>query len=166
VTGPGSKLRTLEEVAIEREEWRREGLTVVLANGAFDLLHVGHVRYLAAARSLGDRLVIALNSDASVRSTKGPQRPIMPHHERAELVGHLWMVDRVVLFDEVTVASVLERLRPEVHAKGTDYQRETVPERDVVARYGGRTEICGDPKDHSTSDLVAVILQRFGRGLG
>lgn len=166
MTDPGGKVRTLDELAREREQWRLQDLTVVLANGAFDLLHVGHVRYLAAARELGDRLVVAVNSDLSVHTSKGPLRPIMPDHERAELLAHLWMVDRLLLFDEATVTTVLERLRPEVHAKGTDYRRDTVPERAVVASYGGRTEICGDPKDHSTTDLVAVILERFGRSLG
>lgn len=161
-----ARLRTLDELAREREQWGRQGLTVVLANGAFDLLHVGHVRYLAAARRLGDRLVVAVNSDVSVRSSKGPLRPLMPEQERAELVSNLWMVDRLLLFDQTTVTTVLERLRPEVHAKGTDYRPDTVPERAVVAGYGGRTEICGDPKDHSTTDLVALILERFGRRLG
>jgi rfaE bifunctional protein nucleotidyltransferase chain/domain len=166
VTTPEAKVRTLDELASERERWRLLGQTTVLANGAFDLLHVGHVRYLAAASGLGDRLVVAVNSDLSVRSTKGPLRPIMPEDERAELVSNLWMVDRVVLFDETTVTDVLQRLRPEVHAKGTDYRPDTVPERAVVSGYGGRTEICGDPKDHSTTDLVALILERFGRRLG
>lgn len=166
MTTPEAKVRTLDELASERERWRLLGQTTVLANGAFDLLHVGHVRYLAAASGLGDRLVVAVNSDLSVRSTKGPLRPIMPEDERAELVSNLWMVDRVVLFDETTVTDVLQRLRPEVHAKGTDYRPDTVPERAVVSGYGGRTEICGDPKDHSTTDLVALILERFGRRLG
>jgi rfaE bifunctional protein nucleotidyltransferase chain/domain len=134
----------------------------VLVNGAFDVLHVGHLRYLAAARELGDRLVAAVNSDHSVRAGKGPLRPIVPGDERVEILSHLWMVDRICLFDDQTVAPVLERLRPAVHAKGTDYTVETVPERDVVAAYGGRTVICGDPKDHATTDLIGIILQRFG----
>ena len=162
MTAPGDKLRTLERLAAERERWQAERRRVVLANGAFDMLHVGHVRYLAAARALGDVLVVAVNSDASVRRAKGPGRPVVPEAERLELLSHLWMVDRLLLFDTDTVAPVLRRLRPEVHAKGTDYTPETVPEREVVAAYGGRTAICGDPKDHATSDLIAVILERFG----
>ena len=158
------KLRSLDELRSECQQWGNQGLTVVLANGAFDLLHVGHVRYLEAARALGDRLVVAVNSDQSVRASKGPRRPIMPEGERVELLSHLQMVDRIVLFDERTVGAVLEALRPQVHAKGTDYTEATVPEREVVAAYGGRTAICGDPKDHATTDLIAVILDRFGPG--
>jgi rfaE bifunctional protein nucleotidyltransferase chain/domain len=119
------------------------------------------VRYLVGAHELGDRLVVALNSDLSVQASKGDRRPIMPEAERAELISHLWMVDRIVLFDSVTVAPVLERLQPDIHAKGTDYTVETVPERDVVASYGGRTAICGDPKDHATTDLIGIIRERF-----
>jgi rfaE bifunctional protein nucleotidyltransferase chain/domain len=161
VTRPEDKLRPLEELVDERARWRQGGLTVVLVNGAFDVLHVGHVRYLAAARSLGDRLVAAVNSDRSVRACKGEHRPIIPEAERVEILSHLWMVDRICLFDSETVAPVLERLRPEIHAKGTDYTVDTVPERDVVAAYGGRTAICGDPKDHATTDLIGIIVDRF-----
>lgn len=159
---PGSRLVTLETLVADRERWRRRGLTVVLGNGAFDLLHVGHVRYLGAARRLGDRLVVAVNTDRSVRSSKGPLRPVVPEGERVELLSQLWMVDRIVLFDEPTVETVLDAVRPDVHAKGTDYTVDTVPERRVVAAYGGRTEICGDPKDHATTDLIGIILERFG----
>jgi rfaE bifunctional protein nucleotidyltransferase chain/domain len=155
-------LRTLDELAAECAMWRSEGLTVVLTNGAFDLLHVGHLRYLAAAREHGDRLVVAVNSDSSVRTAKGAGRPIIPHRERVEILSHLWMIDRIVLFDSATVAPILERLRPEVHAKGTDYTPGTVPERHVVAAYGGTTVICGDPKEHATTDLIGTILSRFG----
>jgi rfaE bifunctional protein nucleotidyltransferase chain/domain len=162
VTAPEDKLRTLDELAIECAEWRGRGIEIVLVNGAFDVLHVGHIRYLAAARALGDRLVAAVNSDLSVRAGKGDQRPIIPESERVEILSHLWMVDRICLFDSLTVAPVLERLRPSIHAKGTDYTVDTVPEREVVAAYGGRTEICGDPKDHATTDLIGVILERFG----
>jgi rfaE bifunctional protein nucleotidyltransferase chain/domain len=161
VIEPAAKLRTLSELVAERSRWRDQALTVVVVNGAFDLLHVGHVRYLEAARRLGDRLVVALNSDVSVRGTKGGERPVIPEAERAEILSHLWMVDRICLFDEPTVVRVLETLRPEIHAKGTDYTVETVPEREVVVRYGGQTVICGDPKDHATSDLIATILERF-----
>ncbi len=161
--GPSGTLRTLPGLLAERAEWRERGEILVLANGAFDLLHVGHVRYLEAARRLGDHLVVAVNSDHSVRRSKGPSRPILPESERVEILSHLWMVDRIVMFDSATVAPVLEALQPEVHAKGTDYSVDTVPEREVVAAYGGRTAICGDPKDHATTDVIATILARFGR---
>lgn len=159
---PSSKIRTTDDVARECRRWRDEGLTVVLVNGAFDVLHVGHLRYLAAARGLGDRLVAAVNSDHSVRTSKGELRPIIPETERVEMLSHLWMVDRICLFDSETVTPVLEALRPQIHAKGTDYTVDTVPERAVVESYGGRTEICGDPKDHATTDLIGIILERFG----
>ena len=161
MTAPREKLRLLAELAEECAGWRGQGLRVVLVNGAFDLLHVGHVRYLADARTHGDRLVAAVNSDSSVRSSKGSGRPIMPEMERIEVLSHLWMIDRMCLFNEPTVTRVLEALRPDVHAKGTDYTVETVPERDVVATYGGTTVICGDPKDHATTDLIGVIVDRF-----
>jgi len=165
VTAPADKLRSLQSLADECAGWRQQGLRTVLGNGAFDLLHVGHVRYLAAARALGDRLLVAVNSDRSVRRAKGAGRPVVPERERVEILGHLWMVDRICLFDEPTVAEVLRVLRPEVHAKGTDYTAETVPERQVVASYGGATVICGDPKDHATTDLIGLILDRFRDGL-
>jgi D-glycero-beta-D-manno-heptose 1-phosphate adenylyltransferase len=157
------KILTLEAAATLAEHARSAGRTVVLANGAFDMLHVGHVRYLAAARAAGDLLVVAVNSDASVRGSKGPLRPVMPEGERVEILAHLDCVDAIVLFDELTVAAVLRAVRPDVHAKGTDYTAESVPERAVVQEWGGRTVICGDPKDHSTTDLVAEILRRFGQ---
>jgi len=162
VTEPARKVRTLSELAEECGSWRRDGRRIVLANGAFDLLHVGHVRYLAAADEHGDHLIVAVNSDLSVQSSKGPGRPIVPERERIEILSHLWMVDRIVAFDEPTVTVVLETLRPDVHAKGTDYTVETVPEREVVRAYGGETVICGDPKDHATTDLIGIILHRFG----
>ena len=162
MTQPEDKLRTLDELAEECAAWREQGLEVVLVNGAFDVLHVGHIRYLAAARELGDRLVAAVNSDLSVQLGKGTKRPIIPEIERVEILSHLWMVDRICLFDSETVSPVLERLMPQVHAKGTDYTIETVPEREVVAAYGGRTAICGDPKDHATTDLIDIIVDRFG----
>lgn len=132
---------------------------VVLANGAFDVLHVGHVRYLQAARALGDVLVVAVNSDASVRHAKGPERPLVPQSERLEMVAALGSVDFVVLFDTPTVVPVIEALRPDVHAKGTDYTPETVPEGDVVRAYGGMVAIAGDPKDHSTSGFIQQLLR-------
>jgi rfaE bifunctional protein nucleotidyltransferase chain/domain len=162
MTDHDAKLQSLEDLEIECRKWREQGLVVVLANGAFDVLHVGHLRYLAAARALGDRLVAAVNSDESVRASKGERRPIIPEAERVEILSHLWMVDRVCLFDSTTVSPVLEKLKPQVHAKGTDYTVDTVPEKDVVAAYGGRTAICGDPKDHATTDLIGIILERFG----
>jgi rfaE bifunctional protein nucleotidyltransferase chain/domain len=161
LTAPETKLRPLDTLAAECAAWREQGLRVVLVNGAFDLLHAGHVRYLAGARAHGDRLVAAVNSDSSVRDSKGPGRPIMPELERVEILSHLWMIDRICLFDEPTVARVLETIKPDVHAKGTDYTVDTVPERDVVRAYGGETVICGDPKDHATTDLIGVIVERF-----
>jgi len=163
VTAPEDKLKSLDELAGECERWRRRGETVVLVNGAFDMLHVGHLRYLAQAKEQADHLVAAVNSDASVRASKGETRPIIPEDERVEILSHLWMVDRICLFDSVTVGPVLEQLRPDIHAKGTDYTAESVPERHVVAAYGGRTVICGDPKDHATTDVIGIITERFGR---
>jgi rfaE bifunctional protein nucleotidyltransferase chain/domain len=146
--------------------WRSSDLKIVLTNGAFDLLHVGHLRYLAAAKELGDRLIVAVNSDLSVRLSKGPKRPIVPEAERVELLRHIGVIDHLFLFDDLTVGPVLEALRPAIHAKGTDYTVDTVPERKIVEAYGGRTAICGDPKDHATTDVIAVILERFGDGAG
>ncbi|HEY8410059.1 MAG TPA: adenylyltransferase/cytidyltransferase family protein [Pyrinomonadaceae bacterium] len=140
---------------------RRNGSRVVLANGCFDVLHVGHVRYLAGARALGDVLVVSVNSDAQVQRLKGAGRPILSAPERAELVDALEPVTYVTIFDEPTVAELLLALKPDVHAKGTDYTEDTVPERDVVRSYGGRVAIVGDPKDHSTS----AILAQLGRGI-
>ena len=138
---------------------RREGRTIAFANGCFDILHVGHIRYLEGARREGDRLVVAINDDESERALKGPGRPIMPAVSRAEMVGALRAVDYVVLFGERTVARLLTLLKPDVHCKGTDYTVDSVPERDVVRAYGGRIAIVGDPKDHSTKELVARISQ-------
>jgi rfaE bifunctional protein nucleotidyltransferase chain/domain len=144
-------------LAARVEEDRSGGLTVAFANGAFDLLHVGHIRYLEGARREGDRLVVAVNSDASIRGLKGPNRPVLAEGDRAELVAALRAVDYVVIFDEPTVASLLELLKPDVHCKGTDYTVDTVPERDTVRAYGGRIAIVGDPKDHSTTDLLSRL---------
>ncbi|RLE27032.1 MAG: D-glycero-beta-D-manno-heptose 1-phosphate adenylyltransferase [Acidobacteria bacterium] len=157
-----AKLRSLEEITEDCHRWRKDNLTVVLVNGAFDLLHVGHLRYLADASRHADILIAAVNSDESVRSSKGPLRPIIPQVERVEILAHLAVIDAIVLFDTPTVAPVLEVLKPEIHAKGTDYTVSNVPERVVVEAYGGRTVICGDPKDHATTDLVGTILERFG----
>ena len=136
---------------------RAEGRSIALANGVFDLLHVGHIRYLQAASQHADRLVVAVNSDASVRRLKGEGRPILGEAARAELVAALRGVHYVVIFDDDTVGPLLTALRPDVHCKGTDYTVETVPERAIVQSYGGRTAICGDPKDHSTRDLLKRI---------
>ena len=136
---------------------RGAGRTIAFANGAFDLLHVGHVRYLQAAAAEGDRLVVAVNDDESVRRLKGAGRPILPAADRAEIVAALDGVDYVVIFSEPTVTPLLLALKPDVHCKGTDYAVDTVPERETVRSYGGRTVIVGDPKDHSTRDLLSRI---------
>jgi D-glycero-beta-D-manno-heptose 1-phosphate adenylyltransferase len=135
-------------------EWRGQGEQIVLANGCFDLLHVGHVRYLSGAKALGGKLIVAMNSDESVRRLKGEGRPWMAALERAEIVAALADVDAVVIFDEPDVRSLIREVRPDVQAKGTDYTRETVPERDEVRACGGRVEIVGDPKDHSTTEIL------------
>jgi rfaE bifunctional protein nucleotidyltransferase chain/domain len=141
--------------------WRAQGKRVVLANGCFDLLHVGHVRYLQGARALGDALVVGLNSDASVRRLKGPGRPVMPAVERAELVAAVRGADAVVVFEEDSAETLITRLRPDIHAKGTDYTEQSVPERATVEALGARVAIAGDAKTHSTRDLIATILTRF-----
>ena len=148
-----SRSELLARVADER----RAGRTIALANGCFDLLHVGHVRYLAAAAQEGDLLIVAINDDQSVRALKGDGRPILPAADRAELVAALRFVDLVVVFPEPTVGPLLEAIRADVHCKGTDYTLDSVPERDIVRAYGGRVAIVGDPKDHSTRDLLARI---------
>ena len=133
---------------------KKKGRSVVLANGCFDLLHAGHVRYLQGARSVGDLLVVGINSDDQVSRLKGQGRPILPERDRAEIVASIEVVDLVTIFDEPTVTELLLAIRPDIHAKGTDYTEETVPERDVVRSFGGRVRIVGDPKDHSTSELI------------
>jgi len=150
------RIVTREElVALVRRD-RQEGRTVAFANGCFDLLHVGHVRYLQGAAAEGDRLVVAVNDDGTA-GAKGPGRPIMPARDRAELVAAIRGVHYVVIFPEPTVAPLLDVLQPDVHCKGTDYTADTVPERETVRAYGGRIAIVGDPKDHSTRDLLARI---------
>jgi len=148
-----------EALAAFVDDARRAGRTIAFANGVFDLLHVGHVRYLQAAAREADVLVVAVNDDRSVRALKGPGRPILPAADRAELVAALAAVAAVTIFDEPTVTPLLERLRPDVHCKGTDYTVESVPERATVAAYGGRTAIVGDPKDHSTRDLLRTLRE-------
>jgi len=144
-------------LATRIQEDRARGLTIAFANGGFDLLHVGHVRYLEGAKREADRLIVAINSDASIRALKGPARPVLPESDRAELVAALRAVDYVVTFDEPTVTPLLELLKPDVHCKGTDYTVDTVPERETVRGYGGRIAIVGDPKDHSTTDLLSRL---------
>jgi rfaE bifunctional protein nucleotidyltransferase chain/domain len=133
---------------------KKDGRRIVFANGCFDVLHVGHVRYLEGAKALGDVLVVAVNSDEQVRQQKGEDRPLIPQDQRAEIVSALAAVDFVTIFDEPTVAELLLALKPDIHAKGTDYTEDTVPERDVVRSYGGRVAIAGDPKDHSSSEMI------------
>jgi D-glycero-beta-D-manno-heptose 1-phosphate adenylyltransferase len=150
---------TLAEAQAFREEARSRSTQVAVANGAFDLLHVGHVRYLQAAKDAtrGGFLIVGVNTDTSIRAAKGPRRPIIPEQERAAIVDALRCVDRVVLFAEPTAAELLLALQPDLHVKGTDYTPETVPERELVARFGGRTIVAGDPKDHSTTDLITRL---------
>ncbi len=148
---------TLDECGDRAGALRRTGKTIVLTNGAFDLLHVGHVRALQDARAHGDALVVAVNSDRSVRGLKGPGRPIVPEAERAEMLAALECVDLVYVFEDATVETIIRRLRPDVHAKGRDYREDNVPERHVVAEVGGRVVIVGDPKNHATTDVIARI---------
>jgi rfaE bifunctional protein nucleotidyltransferase chain/domain len=147
--------RLIARVAIAR----KNGARVVLTNGCFDLLHVGHVRYFEGARAFGDLLVVGINSDEQVRHLKGKGRPFMPEQERAEIIASLRSVDIVTIFPEPTVEELIRSIRPDVHAKGTDYTEETVPERDVVRSYGGRVAIVGDPKDHSTTGMIERVIR-------
>ena len=153
-----TKILSRDHLREQVEQWRRAGERIVLANGNFDLLHVGHVRYLRGAKALGGKLVVAVNSDQSVRALKGEGRPIMPERERAEIVSALADVDAVIVFPELDVRSIIREIRPDIHAKGTDYTADTVPERDVVADCGGRVAIVGDSKDHSTSEIIRSRL--------
>jgi rfaE bifunctional protein nucleotidyltransferase chain/domain len=151
--------RLIARVAIAR----KHGARVVLANGCFDILHVGHVRYLEGAKALGDLLVVGVNSDAQVRAQKGEGRPFIPERERAEIIAAVRAVDFVTIFQEPTVEQLLLAIRPDIHAKGTDYTVETVPERDVVRSYGGRVCIVGDPKDHSTTEMIKELAAGSGQ---
>jgi D-glycero-beta-D-manno-heptose 1-phosphate adenylyltransferase len=148
---------TRDELAARVAADRAQGVTTAFANGCFDVLHVGHLRYLQAAAREADRLIVAINDDRSVAALKGPNRPVLAAADRAELVAAVRGVDYVVIFSEPTVTPLLELLHPDVHCKGTDYTVDTVPERDTVRAYGGRIAIVGDPKDHSTRDLLARI---------
>jgi rfaE bifunctional protein nucleotidyltransferase chain/domain len=153
---------TIEEAAALAARLRATGKRVVLANGCFDLLHVGHVRYLRDARRLGDVLFVGINADDTVTRLKGAGRPLMPAVERVEMLTALRDVDHVVLFEEDTADRLIGAIRPDVHAKGTDYTAESVPEAAAVGAAGGRVAIAGDPKDHSTRDLIRLIAERFG----
>jgi rfaE bifunctional protein nucleotidyltransferase chain/domain len=155
-----SKILERKELRGRVEQWRSAGERIVLANGNFDLLHVGHVRYLRGAKELGGKLVVAINSDESVRTLKGKGRPVMPAEERAEIIAALSDVDAVVIFSELDVRALIREIHPDIQAKGTDYTVDSVPERDAVAEYGGRVAIVGDAKDHSTSE---IIRSRLGR---
>jgi len=152
------KLLTLEAAVEKAKALRFENKSLALANGAFDLLHVGHVRYLQGAKQEADVLLVAVNSDASVRALKGPSRPIIPQEERAELLCALSCVDWVVLFDELDVRHLIRSLKPNVHVKGRDYRPETIPEREEVEAQGGRVAVAGDEKNHSTTEVLSKLL--------
>jgi D-glycero-beta-D-manno-heptose 1-phosphate adenylyltransferase len=154
------KILTREQLKRRVEKWRRSGEKITLANGCFDVLHVGHVRYLHAAKELGGKLIVAVNSDESTRSLKGDGRPHMPENERAEILSALADVDAVVVFSEPNVRELIREIHPDVQAKGTDYTAESVPEREVVMEFGGRVEIVGDPKDHSASEILRQMEQK------
>ncbi|HKR83388.1 MAG TPA: adenylyltransferase/cytidyltransferase family protein [Terriglobales bacterium] len=148
------KILTRDQLKRRVEKWRKSGEKITLANGCFDVLHVGHVRYVKAAKELGGKLIVAVNSDDSVRGLKGEGRPHMPENERAEILAALADVDAVVIFSEPDVRPLIREIHPDIQAKGTDYTPENVPERDVVTELGGRVEIVGDPKDHSATDIL------------
>jgi rfaE bifunctional protein nucleotidyltransferase chain/domain len=155
-----NKILNRTQLRSQVETWRRTGESITLANGNFDFLHVGHVRYLRGAKALGGKLVVAINSDESVRTLKGEGRPIMPEQERAEIVAALADVDAVVVFPELDVRALIREIRPDIQAKGTDYTVDSVPERDTLTEYGGRVEIVGDPKDHSTTEIIRSQIIR------
>jgi rfaE bifunctional protein nucleotidyltransferase chain/domain len=157
---PTAKVLSRDQLKHQVVEWRRQGQSITLANGCFDLLHVGHVRYLHAAKELGGRLIVAINADESVRALKGEGRPLMPEDERAEILAALADVDAVLVFPEHDVRALIREIRPDIQVKGTDYSADSVPERDAMREVGGRVEIVGDPKDHSASD---IIRSRMGR---
>jgi rfaE bifunctional protein nucleotidyltransferase chain/domain len=149
-----NKIVDLEALRQRVAEWRGAGESVILANGCFDVLHVGHIRYFHAAKQLGGKLVVGINADATVRALKGNGRPRVPEAERAEIIAALGDVDAVIIFTEPDVSDLIREIRPDVHAKGTDYTADSVPEREVVKEYGGRVAIVGDPKDHSSTELL------------
>jgi rfaE bifunctional protein nucleotidyltransferase chain/domain len=157
---PVDKLLSRDQLRQRVDQWRKGGDAITLANGCFDLLHVGHVRYLRAAKQLGGRLIVAINSDDSVRSLKGEGRPLMPAEERAEILASLADVDAVVIFPERDVRALIREIHPDIQAKGTDYTADSVPEADVVREFGGRVEIVGDPKDHSATEIIRSRLEK------
>lgn len=154
---PNSRIVSRESLAGVVQDARSSGLSIVLANGCFDVLHVGHIRYLQGAAEHGDVLIVGLNSDEQVSRIKGNGRPFQPANERAEIIASLRCVDVVTIFEEPTVEELIKIIRPDVHAKGTDYIEDSVPEREIVLAHGGRIAIVGDPKDHSSTDLIAEI---------
>ena len=154
------KILTREQLKRRVEKWRKAGEKITLANGCFDVLHVGHVRYLHAAKNLGGKLIVAVNSDDSVRALKGEGRPHMPADDRAEILAALADVDAIVIFAEADVRALIREIHPDIQAKGTDYTAESVPERDVVVEFGGRVEIVGDPKDHSATEILRQMEQK------
>ncbi len=159
-TSNSQKILRRDQLRQRIAEWRGTGDRVTLANGCFDLLHVGHIRYLHAAKELGGRLVVAINSDESVRALKGEGRPLMPAEERAEILAALADVDAVVIFPERDVRALIREIRPDIQAKGTDYTAESVPEQDAVLEVGGRVEIVGDPKNHSATEIIRSRLNK------
>jgi rfaE bifunctional protein nucleotidyltransferase chain/domain len=160
-TEPRHKIKSLQELKKLAQEYRSSGSKIVFANGCFDLIHAGHIRYLESAKALGNILIVGLNGDVSVAALKGAGRPLQPEAERAEILASMACVDYVLLFDAPTVDGILKELKPDVHAKGTDYTEKSVPERETVLAYGGQVAIAGDPKDHSTRDLIQKILTKF-----
>jgi rfaE bifunctional protein nucleotidyltransferase chain/domain len=154
------KILTREQLKRRVEKWRKSGEKVTLANGCFDVLHVGHVRYLRAAKELGGKVIVAVNSDESVRALKGDGRPHIPENERAEILAALTDVDAIVVFSEPDVRALIREIHPDIQAKGTDYTAESVPEREVVKEFGGRVEIVGDPKDHSATEILRQMEQK------
>ncbi len=158
---PESKFKNIEELKDIVKQMHAAGRMVVFANGCFDLIHVGHIRYLQSARKMGDALIVGINGDAGVKALKGKGRPLQSGRDRAEMIASMECVDYVLLFDDLTVDGILNELRPDIHAKGTDYSEENVPERDTVRSYGGKVAIAGDPKDHSTRDLIQTIISKF-----
>lgn len=153
------KFKSLDKLEPIVKDLKKQGKKIILANGCFDIIHVGHIRYLTGAKNLGDVLIAALNSDESTRALKGNGRPITPEHERVEIISSLECVDYVTLFSELNVDNILLRLKPDVHAKGSDYTKDTVPEKETVKSYGGTVAITGDPKDHSTKDIIKIIAK-------
>ncbi len=158
---PQSKLKSLNELREAIAAARQDGKTVVFANGCFDLIHVGHIRYLESARSQGDVLIVAINGDDSVSLLKGDGRPLQAASERAEILGSFDCVDYTLVFDSPTVDGILLELQPDIHAKGTDYTHDSIPERETVRSYGGKTAITGDPKSHSSRDMIESILTKY-----